>query len=78
MVVEIRRYLRTGSAPTSMTPDPEDPSCPLPQISSGHQLWYDSLEDARSDLRYEDCSCVRTSGRDDRASVGATASAGTA
>jgi hypothetical protein len=77
MVVEIRRYLGNRLSAHIHDADHEHPSCHLGQISTEHRLWYDSLEDARSDQRYEDCSwCM--GGADDRASVGATASAGTA
>jgi hypothetical protein len=77
MVVKIRRYLGNSLSAHIHDADHEHPSWHLGQISSEHRRWYDPLEDARSDLRYEDCSwCM--GGADDHASVGATASAGTA
>ena len=75
MVVEIRRYLGNTLSAQIHDADHEHPNCLLGRISSEHRLWYDSLDDARSDLGYEDCSwCLG----DDHDSVQATASAGTA
>jgi hypothetical protein len=77
MVVEIRRYLGNRLSADIHDADHEHPSATSGQISSEHRRWYDSLEDDRSDLRYEDCSwCM--GGTDDGASIGAAASAGTA
>jgi hypothetical protein len=56
MVVEIRRYLGNTLSAHIHDADHEHPNCHLGQISSENRLWYDSLEEARSDLRYEDCS----------------------
>jgi hypothetical protein len=76
MVVEIKRYLGNRLSAHIHDADHEHPNCHLGQISREHRRWYDSLEDARSDLPYEDCSwCMgRTGGRD---SIAARASIGT-
>ena len=77
MVVEIRRYLGNTLSAHVHDADHEHPNCHLGRISSEHRLWYDSLEDARSDLDYEECSwCL--GGAADQDSVAAKASAGTA
>ena len=77
MVVEIRRYLGNTLSAHIHDADHEHPNCHLGQISSENRSWYDSLEEARSDLRYEDCFwCM--SGADDGRSVGAATSTATA
>ena len=77
MVVEIRRYLGNTLSAHVHDADHETSNCRLGQIGTRHRRWYDSLAEARSDLRYEDCSwCM---GRPDgRRSVEAATSAGTA
>jgi hypothetical protein len=73
MVVEIRRYLGNTLSAHLHDADHEHPSCHLGQISSENRLWYDSLEEARSDVRYEDCSwCM--AGVNDHRSVWASSS----
>ena len=77
VVVEIRRYLGNTLSAHIHDADHEHPNCHLGQISSENRLWYDSLEEARSDMRYEACSwCMGDAG--DRRSVGAVASPGIA
>jgi hypothetical protein len=73
MVVEIRRYLGNTLSAHIHDADHEHPRCHLGRISSENRLWYDSLEEARSDMGYDDCSwCM--GGSDDRRSVGAATS----
>jgi hypothetical protein len=73
MVVEIRRYLGNTLSAHIHDADHEHPNCHLGRISSENRLWYDPLEEARSDMGYEDCSwCME--GSDDRRSVGAATS----
>jgi hypothetical protein len=77
VVVEIRRYLGNTLSAHIHDADHEHPNCHLGQISSENRLWYDSLEEARSDLRYDACSwCMGDA--NDRRSVGAATSTGTA
>jgi hypothetical protein len=77
MVVEIRRYLGNTLSAHIHDADHEHPNCHLGQISSENRLWYDSLEEARSDVRYKDCSwCM--GGANERRSVGASTSTGNA
>jgi MinD superfamily P-loop ATPase len=74
MVVEIRRYLGNAFSAHVHDADRETPNCRLGQISTEHRRWYDSLEEARSDLPYEDCSwCMGSS--NSRRSVGVATSA---
>ena len=69
MVVEIRRYLGNTLSAHIHDADHEHPNCHLGRISSENRLWYDSLEEARSDMSYDDCSwCM--GGSDDRLSWG--------
>lgn len=76
MVVEIRRYLGNTLSAHVHDADHETPNCRLGHISAEHRRWYDSLEEARSDLRYEDCSwCM--GGSVGRRSIAATTSTGT-
>ena len=71
MVVEISRYLGNTLSAHIHDADHEHPNCHLGRISSENRLWYDSLEEARSDMGYDDCSwCM--GGSDDRRSIGAT------
>jgi hypothetical protein len=56
MVVEIRRYLGNTLSAHIHDADHEHPNCHLGRISSENRLWYDSLEEARSDMGYDDCS----------------------
>jgi hypothetical protein len=73
MVVEIRRYLGNTLSAHIHDADHEHPNCHLGQISSENRLWYDSLEEARSDMGYDGCSwCMGAS--DDRRSVGSATS----
>jgi hypothetical protein len=77
MVVEIRRYLGNTLSSHIHDADHEHPNCHLGQISDENRLWYDSLDEARSDHNYEACSwCM--SGANDRRSVGAATATGTA
>jgi len=55
MVIEIRRYLGNTLSVHVHDADHETPNCRLGNISAGNRRWYDSLEEARSDLDYEDC-----------------------
>lgn len=76
MVVEIRRYLGNTFTARIHDADHERPNCRLGHIAAEHRRWYDSLEEARSDWAYEDCSwCMGVA--DDRRAVEA-ASTGTA
>lgn len=76
-MVEIRRYLGNTLSAHVHDADHESPNCRLGHISPEHRHWYDSLEEARSDLHYEDCSwCMDSS--TGRRSVAATTSSGTA
>jgi hypothetical protein len=77
MVVEVRRYLGNTLSAHIHDADHEHPSCHLGQISAKNRLWYDSLEEARSDLRYEACSWCMGDAPNKR-SVGAETSIGTA
>ncbi len=77
MVVEIRRYMGNTLSAHVHDADRETPNCRLGKISPEHRRWYDSLEEARSDRRYEDCSWCR-GGSNGRQWVGATTSTGTA
>jgi hypothetical protein len=72
MVVEIRRYLGNTLSAHIHDADHEHPNGRLGRISSENRLWYDSLEEARSDTGYDDCSCM--GGSEDRGSVGAATS----
>jgi hypothetical protein len=76
MVVEIRRYLGNTLSARIHDADHEHPNCRLGHIATAHRRWYDSLEEARTDSSYEDCSwCM---GVDDHRAVEAAASTGTA
>lgn len=77
MVVEIRRYLGNTFSAHVHDADHETPNCRLGHISAGNRRWYDSLEEARSDLDYEDCSWCMGGSTSHRAAE-ATTSAGTA
>lgn len=73
MVVEIRRYLGNTLSVHIHDADHETSNCHLGSISPENRRWYDSLKEARSDLRYEDCSwCM--GGSNGRQAVGATPS----
>ena len=77
MVVEIRRYLGNTLSAHIHDADHEHPNCHLGRISSENRLWYDSVEEARSDARYDDCSwCM--GGANDRRSVEASSLTGNA
>ncbi len=77
MVVEIRRYLGNTLTFHVHDADRENPNCRLGQIGVDHRRWYDTLEEAKGDARYEDCSwCL--GGSNTRRSIGAATSAGTA
>jgi hypothetical protein len=54
-VIEIRRYLGNTLSVHVHDADHETPNCRLGNIPAGNRRWYDSLEEARSDLDYEDC-----------------------
>jgi hypothetical protein len=76
MVVEVKRYLGNTLSAHVHDADHESPNCRLGQIATKHRRWYDSLEEARSDLRYDDCSwCM--SGPNRQHSVEAATSTGT-
>ena len=76
MVVEVRRYLGNTLSAHVHDADHENSNCRLGQIATKHRRWYDSLEEARSDQRYEGCSwCI---GDFNPGSVGAATSVGTA
>ncbi len=77
MVVEIRRYLGNTLSAHVHDADHETPNCRLGQIATEHRRWYDSVEEAQADLRYEDCSWCMGRG-DDHRSVEAVTSTGTA
>ena len=77
MVVEIRRFLGNTLSVHIHDADHETPNCRLGRISSENRRWYDSLEEAMSDLRYEDCSWCMGGSRG-RQAVGAATSSETA
>ena len=76
MVVEVRRYL--GNTLSVHTHDADTrPRTAASVVSAESRRWYDSLEEALTDLRYEDCSwCM--GGSNGRHAVGAATSAETA
>lgn len=77
MVVEIRRYLGNTFSFHVHDADHESPNCRLGQIGPDHRRWYDTLEEAKADVRYDDCYwCM--GGSHAREVIGATTSAGTA
>lgn len=77
MVVESRRFMGNTLTAHVHDADHETRNCRLGHISPGNRRWYDSLEEARSERDYEDCSWCMGSANGRRA-VGAAASAGTA
>ena len=56
MVVEVRRYLGNTLSARIHDADHERANCRLGHIATEHRRWYDSLDEARADRSYEDCS----------------------
>ncbi len=75
MVVEIRRYLGNTLSAHIHDADHETVNCRLGHIATDHRRWYDSLEEARADRPYEDCSwCMGRATRQRKAEAAAAAS----
>ena len=77
MVIEVRRYLGNTLSAHIHDADHESANCRLGRIAPDHRRRYDTLEEARADSSYEDCSwCM--GGSAGHHATQATASAGTA
>lgn len=64
MVIEVRRYLGDTEASRIHDADHERPRCRLGEILPGHRRWYDRLEDAETERRYDPCPwCLGSRGR---------------
>lgn len=55
MIVKVKRYL--GNVNTLEVHDTanEQANCRLDEIKPEHRRWYDTLEEAKSDLAYDNC-----------------------
>jgi hypothetical protein len=73
MVVEIRRFLVNTFSARIHDADHESTNCRLGHIASEHRRWYDTLEEARSDSRYEECSWCMGASRERRTAEAAAA-----
>lgn len=64
MVIKLKRYL--GNTHTTEVHDTnnEQTNCQLDEIKSEHRRWYDTLQEAKGDIDYDNCAwCIGSSSR---------------
>ena len=67
MIQKLKRYLgNTNSLEVHDTTN-EQTNCQLDEVKSEHRRWYDTLEEAKRDLAYDNCAwCIGASTRQGR------------
>ncbi len=61
---KLKRYLGNTSTLEVHDTRNEQANCQLTEISESHRRWYDSLREAKADLKYDNCHwCIGGSTR---------------
>lgn len=64
MIVKQKRYLGNTTTLEVHDTDNESDNCQLDEIKPEHRRWYDSLQEAKDDLEYDNCHwCIGDSER---------------
>jgi hypothetical protein len=64
MVTKVKRFLGNTNTLEVHDTDNENTNCQLDEIQAEHRRWYDTLQEAKRDLDYDNCHwCLGGSAR---------------